>query len=129
MRTVIISITAIFCILCVVMIQSSINSKSVREAELRDGLSVSISQTMKEVMEGESYGVGDEDEFTAAFLQGLLMKVNSDVSLQVKIIDLDLKEGLMDVEVRAEYEDIKRVKKELSLRRTVVYEEKTGPKA
>lgn len=122
MRTVVIAITGLCCILYVVMIQSSINSKSARETELRDGLSTAIYQTMQEVMKNGSYGVEDKNEFIAAFLQSMLIKVNSDVELKVKIMELDLKEGLLDVEVIAVYNDVKQSRKELTLRRTVVYE-------
>ncbi len=122
MKTVVIAITGIFCILSVVMIQSSINSKSARETELRDSLSAAISQTMREVMEKGRYGVTNEKEFVAAFLQSFLIKINSDTDIKVKIISLDLEEGLLDVEVEAAYEDMKQAEKMLTLRRTVVYD-------
>ncbi|MDR1700845.1 MAG: hypothetical protein LBR68_06600 [Lachnoclostridium sp.] len=124
MKIIIISITGIFCILSVVMIQSSINSRSAREAELRDSLSASISQTMREVMEKDGHGMSNEKEFVAAFLQSFLIKINSDVDVKVKIISLDLTEGLLDIEVEAAYEDVKQARKVLTLRRTVVYEGK-----
>jgi hypothetical protein len=106
------------------MIQSSINSRSAREAELRDSLSASISQTMREVMEKDGHGMSNEKEFVAAFLQSFLIKINSDVDVKVKIISLDLTEGLLDIEVEAAYEDVKQARKVLTLRRTVVYEGK-----
>ncbi len=122
MKTVIIAITSVICILSVVMIQSSINSKSARESELRDSLSAAVSQTMREVMKQDGDETINKKEFVAAFLQSFLVKINSDADIKVKIIGLDLEEGLLDVEVEAAYKDVKQKEKVLKLRRTVVYE-------
>jgi hypothetical protein len=112
------------CILFVVLIQSSINSKSAREAEIRDGLGTAISQTMREVMEQDSVGINNEETLISSFVQSLLMKVSSDVDLKVRVISLDMKSGLMDVEVQASYDDIKQKKKTITIRRTVIFDEK-----
>ena len=58
-----------------------------------------MSQTMKEVMEQESYGIQNKNEFIAAFLQALVMRTNSDVDMTVNVITADMEQGLMDIEV------------------------------
>ena len=124
MRTIIVSGVGICCILFAVMIQSAINSKSIREAELRDGLGTAISQTMREVMEQDGVGICDEETLISSFIQCLLMKVSSDVDLKVSILSLDMKKGWMDVQVQAGYCDLNQKKKSITLRKTVIFDEK-----
>ena len=121
MRIIVVSIVSLIVILYGVVMHSLINSQSLRETELRDALSVSISQTMEEVM-GDGYGMDSKETVVAAFLQGLFQKINSNVDLTVNILELDLDEGLFDVEVIAAYEDIKGQQKEYSIRRTMISE-------
>lgn len=127
MRTVIISCVSVCCILLLVMIQSTVNSQSVREAELRDGLGTAVSQTMREVMESDGKGIEDREDLVAAFMQSLLAKVSSDIELTVKIYSVDIENGLMDVEVCGEYQTAAGKTKTLKVRRTVIYDEKRNP--
>ena len=65
----VISSICISSILLVLTIQSDVNRTACYKQELEEALSVSVSQTLKEVMEQESYGIEDRNQFIAAFLQ------------------------------------------------------------
>ena len=99
MKSVIVSSVCISAILLVLAIHTVIDSKTAALQELEDSLAVSVSQTMKEVMEQESYGIQDKNEFIAAFLQALVMRTNSDVDMTVNVISADVEQGLMYIEV------------------------------
>ena len=72
MKSVIVSSVCISAILLVLAIHTVIDSKTAALQELEDSLAVSVSQTMKEVMEQESYrcvssSPGYEDKFRCGY--------------------------------------------------------------
>ncbi|MCI8365642.1 MAG: hypothetical protein HFG34_11960 [Eubacterium sp.] len=127
MKSVIVSSVCISAILLVLAIHTIIDGKTATLQELEDSLAVSVSQTMKEVMEQESYGIQDKNEFIAAFLQALIMRTNSDVDMTVNIISADMEQGLMDIEVIEKISFLNMKEKEIKVRRTVIFEKKEHP--
>lgn len=122
MKQVIISAVCVSAILSVLAIQSVVDGKASYIQELEDALSVSVSQTMKEVMEQESFGIENRNEFVAAFLQALVMRTNSDVDMTVYVISADIERGLLDIEVKERFNFLNMGEQEISLRRTVIFE-------
>lgn len=122
MKSVIVSFVCISAILLVLAIHTVIDGKSAALQELEDSLAVSVSQTMKEVMEQESYGIQDKNEFIASFLQALVMRTNSDVDMTVNVISADMELGLMDIEVAEKISFLNMKEKEIKVRRTVIFE-------
>ncbi len=122
MKSVIVSFVCISAILLVLAIHTVIDGKSAALQELEDSLAVSVSQTMKEVMEQESYGIQDKNEFIASFLQALVMRTNSDVDMTVNVISADMEQGLMDIEVAEKISFLNMKEKEIKVRRTVIFE-------
>ncbi len=122
MKQVIISAVCVSAILSVLAIQSVIDGKASYVQELEDALSVSVSQTMKEVMEQESFGIENRNEFIAAFLQALVMRTNSDVDMTVCVISADIERGLLDVEIKERFKFLNMGEQEISLRRTVIFQ-------
>ena len=57
MKSIVISSICISSILLVLTIQSEVNRTASYKQELEEALSLSVSQTLKEVMEQESYGM------------------------------------------------------------------------
>lgn len=122
MKQVVISAVCVSAILSVLAIQSVIDGRASYTQELEDALSVSVSQTMKEVMEQESFGIENRNEFVAAFLQALVMRTNSDVDMTVCVISADLERGLLDIEVKERFNFLNMGEQEIALRRTVIFE-------
>lgn len=130
MKSVIVSSVCMSAVLFVLAIQSEINGKTSNVQELEESLAISVSQTMREVMEQESYGIENRNEFIAAFLQAMVMRTNSDVDMTISILSADMENGLMDVEVK-EHLVTENVPlggddgQEISVRRTVIFERKS----
>lgn len=124
MKSVIVSSVCISAILLVLAVHTVIDGKTAVLQELEDSLAVSVSQTMKEVMEQESYGIQDKNEFIATFLQALVMKTNSDVDMTVNVISADMEQGLMDIEVTERISFLNMKEREIKVRRTVIFEKK-----
>ena len=130
MRTVIVSSICISAILLVLMIHTDINGRASCRQELEEALSLSVSQTMKEVMEQKSFGIENRNEFSAAFLQALILRTNSDVDMTVSVLAADMEKGLLDIEVKEYLPDIglpggggeDKASREIVVRRTVIFE-------
>lgn len=127
MKSVIVSFICISAILFVLMIQSEITGKASCEQELEEALSLSVSQTVKEVMEQDSFGIQNKNEFIAAFLQALVLRTNADVDMTVSVLSADLERGLLDIEVkeRLALEKLPLFRgreREIVVRRTVIFE-------
>ncbi len=121
MKTVVLSVISISSILLVVMIHITVNEESVQTVEVSDALASAMNQTMTEVMEQGSYGISSRNELVAAFLQAMLQKVDKNISLTMRIHHLDERNGTMDVEAVGEYILPDRNKKQISIRRQVVF--------
>lgn len=135
MRTVVVSSICISAIVLVVMIHTDINERASCKQELEEALSLSVSQTVKEVMEQKGYGIENRNEFIAAFLQALILRTNSEADMTVSVITADMEKGLLDIEVKEYLPDRRMPGKggeskepcEIVVRRTVVFEkENTG---
>ena len=121
MRTVIICVIYISSILLIVMIHNTVNGESLRKKELSDALAVAMDQTMTEVMEKDGYGINARNQLVAAFLQSMLQKVDSNINLTVMIHKLDKEKGMMEVEAVGEYRLPDLGKKQISIRRQIVF--------
>lgn len=106
MKSMVISSICISSILLVLTIQSEVNRTACYKQELEEALSMSVSQTLKEVMEQESYGIEDRNQFIAAFLQALIVRTNSDADMTVSVISADMEKGILDIEVRERIRDV-----------------------
>lgn len=121
MRTVIVSVIHVSSIVLIIMVHNAVNGESMRRTELSDALAVAMDQTMAEVMEKDSYGINDRNQMVAAFLQSMLQKVDSSINLTVMIHKLDKDKGTMDVEAVGEYSLPGQGKKQISIRRQIVF--------
>ena len=134
MRSIVSSSICISSILLVLTIQSEVNRKACYEQELEEALSLSVSQTLKEVMEQESYGIEDRNQFIAAFLQALIVRTNSDADMTVSVISADMEKGMLDIEVKVVQEEknallskgIRQKGNEIVVRRTVIFNRASG---
>lgn len=121
MRTVIISAVSIGSVLLVIMIQSAVNVQTSKRLSLEESLSAAMYQTMSEVMEGDRYGIADRNQMVAAFLQAMIQRVDTDMDLTVRIHEVDMQRGEMDVEATGTYELPGRRTKVISVRRQIAF--------
>ena len=129
MKSVILSSICVSAVLLVLAVQSEINGMACHTQELEEALSIAVSQTLKEVMEQDRFGIGDRNEFIAAFLQALVVRTNSDADMTVSVISADMERGLLDIEVKERLSGEKESvllgeDREISVRRTVIFEKK-----
>lgn len=96
---------------------------SVTDNEAENTLSQSVEQALYTTMSGQSYTIQNKDEFVADFMINLALQTNSQAELNIRVLDVDEVEGLLDVEIieTLMYPDGKT--REVSCRKTVIFEE------
>lgn len=96
---------------------------NVTDNEAENSLSQTVEQALYTTLSEKSYSVENQDEFIADFNTNLLLQTQSKAELTVRILEADASEGLLDVEVTETltYPDGK--VREVSCRKTVLFEE------
>lgn len=122
MKTVMISALGISSLFFMVVLQRNINEKTWQQEQLEKSLAVSMSQTLKEVAVGESYGISDQNEMMAAFLQSMLRKLDREVDLTVKVHQINYALRQMDIEAIGTYRTADGQEHKVSVRRKVIAE-------
>lgn len=122
MKTVVISALGIGSLFFMVALQKNINERTWQQEQLEKSLAVSMSQTLKEVAVGESYGISDQNEMMAAFLQSMLRKLDQEVDLTVKVHQINYALRQMDIEAIGIYRTADGQEHKVSVRRKVIAE-------
>ena len=103
MKTIIVSVIGISSIFLVAMIQNNINTKTWQEEQLENSLAEAMSQTMEEVIFGGGYGISNQNEMMAAFLQAMIRKLDGKADVTIKVHDINFALGQMDIEAIGSY--------------------------
>ena len=101
----------------------SITSYSVRENEIFHAVETAAYDTIKVLNTHELYKVESQDEMIADFIQNLLIQIDSDSAIKIRVLEADFEEGLLDVEVTEIFKYPNGVEREIPYRKTVIIEE------
>ena len=116
---------AIIFLLVVVAVFVSFNliTGSITDNETENTLSQSVEQALYNTMSSHSYSIENQEEFLSDFMINLISQTKSKSELDLRILEVDKEEGLLDIEVRESitYPDGK--VREVSCRKTVIFEE------
>lgn len=107
-----------------VAIQTAEN-KTLRKNELDNSLGTAMEQSMKVLTVNPIYHIekeGGTDEFVADFIQGFLIKTESDADITLEILDVDVEKGLLDVRAVETYKQIIGYGK-ITCRKTVILDD------
>lgn len=99
---------------------------NVTDNEAENSLSQTVEQAVYTTLSEKSYTIENQDEFIADFNTNLILQTQSMAELKVRILEVDVTEGLLDVEVTETltYPDGK--VREVSCRKTVIFEEEAA---
>lgn len=123
MRTAIISCVLVLVLIITSLILFTVYNQNTRQNELEDSLDIAIEQTLENLKTRQIYSIENEKEFTADFVQNLIVYMESDSDLTIKILNLDIEKGLFDVEVTETYKQPNGSIKNITCRKTVILEE------
>ncbi|MCI9126359.1 MAG: hypothetical protein HFG28_04100 [Eubacterium sp.] len=103
MKQVIIVVGIAVLIILVSLTILSIESKSDRQDELDRVVSAAVKQTVKDSQVEKQMNVTSDKEMVAQFIQNMCTSIKSDGDLQIEIMGVDYKEGMLDVMVTEQF--------------------------
>lgn len=99
-----------------------LNGRNVRQNEVDRALDTAVEQTVAELLEERTYTLESKDEFIADFIEGLLIKVESDSEIEVQLTGMDFEKGLLSVKVIENFKHINGKPGTVETEKTVVLE-------
>lgn len=90
-------------IMLVSLMLLSVESKSDRQDELDKVVSAAVKQTVKESQIEEQTNINSDKEMIAQFIQNMCTSIKSDGDLQIEVMGVDYKEGMLDVLVTEKF--------------------------
>lgn len=122
MRNFIMASTLILAFTLSIFTSSAVMGRQVRDNEIRTALGTAMENAITVMTIKPVYDVNTTNEFVAEFLQNLIMQIDSDSTLTVKIIDMDVVNGMLDVEVTEEFLYPNGKVGKVSVRKTIIVE-------
>jgi maltose-binding protein MalE len=110
-----------------IVIVMTLCGTNMRQNELNRAVDSALQDTVENQFDSKTYSVSSNDEFIADFMEALLVQINSDCSIKVKILDVDYQKGLLSVEVIEKYKHPIGTEGYVSVKRTVIMEQYTVP--
>ena len=115
---------AISMCLAAVAVQGMIYLDKLRESRLRQSLSQAMYASVNEMTSSdENTGLksSDHNRLLAVFMQTMLLKVDDDIDLTVRICDEDLSKNELEVEAIGEYLSPLKIPRKVSVRRKIAF--------
>ena len=100
----------------------SVESRSDREEELTRAVSAAVKQAVSHSQVKEQKEIHSDDELIAQFINLLSTNINSDGSLEIEVLDVDYKNGMLDVSVTEKFQYPNGKEAEISVRKCAIYE-------
>lgn len=122
MKQVIIVIGIAVLIMIVSLTLLSVESKTDRQDELNRVVAAAVKQTVKDSQVENQISITSDKEMVAQFLQNMCTSIASDGDLQVQIMGVDYKEGMLDVLVTEEFSYLNGKKAQIKTRKCAIYE-------
>ena len=123
MKNVFLGSVITMCGVLFLVIVMTLSGKQLRENELRDAVDNALISTVENQFDEKSYDVNNTDEFIADFMQALLVQINSDCSIEIRILNVDQEKGLLSVEVIEHFYHPIGTEGQISVQRTVIMEQ------
>lgn len=81
----------------------SVESRTDRQDELDRVVSAAVKQTVKDSQIEEQSDITSNKEMVAQFIENMCTSINSDGDLQIEVMGVDYKEGMLDVLVTEKF--------------------------
>lgn len=98
----------------------SIESKSERKQELTRAVSAAVKQTVSHSQTENQSEISSNDEMVAHFIQLLLTNISSECDIEVEVMGVDCKEGLLDVIVTENFKYLNGKEGEIGIRKCAI---------
>lgn len=122
MKQVIIVIGIAVLIMIVSLTLLSVESKTDRQDELDRVVAAAVKQTVKDSQIENQTSITSDKEMVAQFIQNVCTSITSDGDLQVQVMGVDYKEGMLDVLVTEKFSYLNGKKTQIKTRKCAIYE-------
>lgn len=122
MKNFMITVTIIMIMSFSIFTSTSILGRTTRKAEARAALENAMENTLNAMIINPVYDIDSPQEMVAEFVQSLCTQIDSDSALEIKIISVDSKNGLIDVEVTETFKYANGQTGQVSVRKTLITE-------
>lgn len=120
MKNVIIAVGLVLILILSAFISLTVYSHNTRQNEVEEALTVAVEQSLKNLKIDKQYAINNQEEFIADFTQRLILGIDSESTITVNILAVDIEKGLLDVEVIEEYNQLNGTVGTASYRKTVI---------
>ena len=127
MKNVIIALGVGLMSVLTILILFTVYGQNTRQNELEDTVSAAVEQTLKNYKISKHYDVKDVNELIADLNQNLILSVESDSELEVRVLAVDTEKGLIDIEVTEDYVQPNKTRGKAVCRKTIVVDEYAEP--
>jgi len=103
MKQIIYGIINLFLIILFVILLLVIGENGLRRMEVNENTSNAISATMSSVIKGEGDAEYGDEEWTAEFIEELLIQASDNESLLIDINEMDMEMGILSASVKEEF--------------------------
>lgn len=122
MRQVIIIVSMLFIIFYSGLSILKVNDESTRKDELEMAVASALQQTVECSKPSNNKEISSDKEMMAMFMKNFFLNINSDSEIEISFMGVDYEKGLLDVEVKETYVEVTGKEKEISVRKTAIYE-------
>lgn len=104
MKNAIIGFISILILLVAGATISTVEGRTMRENEIESTLSTAMQQSMEILTLKKTYDIEDAKAFALDFIQSAMTKMNSKSNYDISVYSIDVKKGILDVEVTQHYD-------------------------
>lgn len=105
------------------LILFTVYGQNTRQNELDEALSTAVEQSLENLKIDKHYTIEDKDELIADLNQNLILSLESDSEVVVKVLAVDMERGLIDVEVTETFKQPNKTTGRAVCRKTIVVDE------
>lgn len=127
MRNIILEFGITICSIISIVIIMTLCGTNMRQNELNRAIDSALIDTVENQFDETTYSVNSNAEFTADFMEALLVQINSDSTVVVNILEVDYQKGLLSVEVIEKYRHPIGTQGQIFAKRTVIMEQFSIP--
>ena len=100
----------------------SVESRMDRQDELDRVVSAAVKQTVKDSQIKYQVSITSDKEMVAQFIQNMCTSITSDGDLQVEVMGVDYKEGMLDVLVTERFSYLNGKEAKITTRKCAIYQ-------
>ncbi len=123
MRTILVGFTIVIITVVSIVIVLSFSGKMIRTNELNHAVNHALFATMKEQFDKDETNYEEDIQLVETFEESLFQQIDSDGDIEIDILLVDAKKGILSVGVSSNFIDLTGNEREIKVEQTVLIEQ------